>query len=150
MLKRPFKTGEQLLAQDEKNESVHFIYSGVIQVTRQVPDGRLLKVRRLGPGDTYGEASLLTGTASSGSFTALTSGLLLELKAEDLRPILKARPELIESLTHTVAKMQQFVNRFDQSAIQPAVIEPHDLLWRIRNFFRLNMESSLKRSIHTG
>jgi hypothetical protein len=69
---------------------------------------------------------------------------------EDLRPILKARPELIESLTHTVAKMQQFVNMFDQSAIQPAVIEPHDLLWRSRNFFRLNVESSLKESIHTG
>jgi small-conductance mechanosensitive channel len=139
IIRRPFKTGEQLLAQDEKTESVHFIYSGVIQVTRQVQDGRILNVQRLGPGDTYGEISLLTGADSSGTFAALTSGLLLESKSEDLKPILEARPELIESLSHTVAKMQQLVTMFDRSAIQPAVIEPHDLLWRIRNFFRLNV-----------
>jgi small-conductance mechanosensitive channel len=137
--KRHFQAGEKLLAQDEKTESVHFIYSGVIQLTRQVQDGRILKVLRLGPGDTYGEISLLTGAHSSGTFAALTSGLLLESKSEDLKPILEARPELIESLSHTVAKMQQFVTMFDRSAIQQAVIEPHDLLWRIRNFFRLNV-----------
>ena len=69
----------------------------------------------------------------------MTSGLLLESKSEDLKPILEARPELIESLSHTVAKLQQLVTMFDQSAIEPAVIEPHDLLWRIRDFFRLNV-----------
>jgi CRP-like cAMP-binding protein len=31
----------------------------MIQVTRQVKDGRVLKVRRLGPGDSYGEIALL-------------------------------------------------------------------------------------------
>jgi CRP-like cAMP-binding protein len=142
--RRPFKRGEQLLAQGEKTESVHFIYSGVIQVTRQVPDGRILNLGRLGPGDTYGEISLLTGADSDGTFVALTSGLLLESKAEDVKPILAARPVLIESLSHTVAKMQQLITRFDQSAIQPAAIEPHDLLWRIKNFFRLNVEDRPK------
>ena len=144
IIRRPFKKGEQLLAQGAKTESVHFIYSGVIQVTRQVPDGRILNLGRLGPGDTYGEISLLTGADSDGTFVALTSGLLLESKAEDVKPILAARPVLIESLSHTVAKMQQLVTRFDQSAIQPAAIEPHDLLWRIKNFFRLNVEDRLK------
>jgi small-conductance mechanosensitive channel len=139
IIRRHFQAGEQLLAQDEKTESVHFIYSGVIQVTRQIQDGRILKVLRLGPGDTYGEISLLTGAPSSGTFAALTSGLLLESKSEDLKPILEARPALTESLSHSVAKAQQFVTTFDRSAIQPAVIEPHDLLWRIRNFFRLNV-----------
>jgi hypothetical protein len=32
---------------------------------------------------------------------------------------------------------------FDQSAIQPVKIEPHDLFWRIKNFFRLIVESGL-------
>jgi hypothetical protein len=40
--------------------------------------------------------------------------------------------------------MQQLITRFDQSAIQPAAIEPHDLLWRIKNFFRLNVEDRPK------
>ncbi|HZC36891.1 MAG TPA: mechanosensitive ion channel family protein [Chthoniobacterales bacterium] len=144
IIRRPFKRGEQLLAQGEKTELVHFIYSGVIQVTRQVPDGRILNLGRLGPGDTYGEISLLTGADSSGTCVALTSGLLLESKSEDLKPILEARPELIESLSHIVGKMEQLVTRFDQSAIQPAAIEPRDLLWRIKNFFRLKVEDRLK------
>ena len=142
--RRHFQVGEQLLVQDEKTESVHFIYSGVIQLTRKVQDGRILEVLRLGPGDTYGEISLLTGAPSSGTFAALTSGLLLGSKSEDLKPILEARPALIESLTHSVAKAQQFVAMFDRSAIQPGMIEPHDLLWRIRNFFRLNVRDQLK------
>jgi small-conductance mechanosensitive channel len=144
IIRRHFQAGEQLLAQDEKTESVYFIDSGVIQVSRQVQDGRILKVRRLGPGDTYGEVSLLTGMQAVGSFAALTSGLLLESKSEDLKPILEARPELVESLSHYVAKLQRLVTMFDQSAIQPAVIEQHDLLWRIKNFFRLNVKDSLK------
>jgi small-conductance mechanosensitive channel len=150
IIRRHFQAGEKLLAQGEKNESVHFIHSGVIEVTRQVLDGRILKVRRLGPGDTYGEISLLTGMESSGTFVALTSGLLLESKSEDLKPILEARPELLESLSHSAARLQHFVAMFDQSAVQPVVLQQHDLLWRIRNFFRLNAESGLNRSSHTG
>jgi small-conductance mechanosensitive channel len=137
--RRHFRAEEQLLAQDGKTDSVYFIYSGVIQVTRRVQDGRILKALRLGPGDTYGAISLLTGAPSEGTFAALTSGLLLGLKSEDFKPILEARPELVESLCHSVARAHQLVTMLDRSAVQPAVIEPHDLLWRIKNFFRLNV-----------
>ena len=139
--RRHFQAGEQLLAQDQRIESVHFIFSGIIEVTRQVKDGRVLNVRRLGPGDSYGEISLLSGTNSRGTFTALTSGLLLGLQAADLKPILEARPELVESLSHSAAKLQQFVTTFDRAAIQPVAIEERDLLCRIRSFFHLEVPS---------
>ena len=91
-----------------------------------------MNVGRLGPGDSYAEISLLSGTNSSGTFTALTSGLLLGLPAADLKPIFEARPELVESLSHSAAKLQQFVTTFDRAAIQPVAIEQRELLWRIR------------------
>jgi small-conductance mechanosensitive channel len=150
IIRRHFQAGGELLAQGEKTESIHFIYSGVIEVRRRVPDGRTLKMLRLGPGDTYGEISLLTSMQSSRTFTALTSGLLLEIKSEDLKPIIEARPELMESLSHSAAKLQHFVTIFDQSAIQPSLIEPHHLLWRIKNFFRLSPESGLNTGRRTG
>jgi small-conductance mechanosensitive channel len=139
--RRHYQAGEQLLAQGERIESVQFVYSGIIQVTRQVKDGRALNVRRLGPGDSYGEISLLTGTNSSGTFTALTSGLLLGLQAVELKPILEARPALMESLSHSAAKLQQFVTTFDRAATQPVAIGQRDLLWRIRSFFHLEVAS---------
>ena len=100
-----------------------------------------MNVRRLGPGDSYGEISLLSGTNSSGTSTALTSGLLLGLPAADLKPIIGARPELVESLSHSAAKLQQFVTTFDRAAIHPVAIEQRDLLWRIRSFFHLEVAS---------
>jgi small-conductance mechanosensitive channel/CRP-like cAMP-binding protein len=138
MVRHHFRLGDQLLAQGDKTGALHFIHSGVIQITHQVPDGRVLDVEKLGPGDTYGELSLLTGAASQGGFSALTPGLLLEFKTEDLKPIIESRPELMEDLCHYITRMQEFINRFERTALQKVEIHQHDLLWRVKNFFRLS------------
>ena len=39
--------------------------------------------------------------------------------------------------------MQQFLTQLERVALQPVVIEQHDLLWRIKNFFRFNPEGGL-------
>ena len=69
VIRHHFQAGEQLLTQGMAVDSAHFIFSGVIQVTREVEDGRVLNVRRLGPGDLFGDISLLTGMQSLGAFT---------------------------------------------------------------------------------
>jgi hypothetical protein len=63
----------------------------------------------------------------------------LEFKAADLKPIVEARPELMEDLSHYVAKTQQFLRTFERSAFQPVAIEQHHLLWRIKKFFRFDL-----------
>jgi CRP-like cAMP-binding protein len=140
MTRRRFQAGEELLKQGVEINSAHFVFSGIVQVTRQVEDGRALNLRKLGPGDSFGDISLLIGMHSLGAFTALTSGLLLQLQSEELKPILESRPELMESLSQSAAKAQQFVAMFDKAAIQPVAIEPHDLLSRIKTFFRLEQK----------
>jgi hypothetical protein len=95
---RHFQEGEELLTHGKATKSIHFVFSGIIQVTRQVQDGRVLNVRKVGPGDSFGGISLLTGMPSSETLTAATLGLLLELHSENLKPILQSRPELAESL----------------------------------------------------
>jgi small-conductance mechanosensitive channel len=139
IVRRHFQAVEQLLTQGMEVSSAHFVFSGIIQVTRQVEDGRVLNVRRLGPGDLFGDISLLTGMQSPGTFTALTSGLLLELHSKELKPILESRPELVESLSHSATKLQQFVAMFDKASVQPVVIEQRDLLSRIKGFFHLGI-----------
>ena len=140
IIRRHLQSGEKLLAQGTKIDSVHFVFSGILEVTRQVQDGRVLNVRRLGPGDSFGEISLLTGMHADVTLTALTSGLLLGLHSEDLKPLLESRPELAESLSHSAVKLQQFMSMFDRSAIQAVQIEQRDLLSRIKSFFRLTVE----------
>ena len=132
-----FRAGEKLLTQGEKNDAMHFVFMGVIQVTHQVTDGRTLEVLTVGPGDTFGQLSILTGMPSVGNFNAVTSGLLLQLKAEDLKPLIEARPELAEELCHYVSKMQEFLASFERSALRPVAAQQHDLVWRVKSFFRL-------------
>ena len=139
MIRRHFQPGEQLLKQGVTINSAHFLFSGIVQVTRQVEDGRVLDMRKLGPGDTFGDISLLIAMQSVGNFTALTSGLLLQLNAEDLKPILESRPELMEYLSFSASKVQQLISIFDKAAIQPVAIAQPDLLSRIKNFFHLEL-----------
>jgi CRP-like cAMP-binding protein len=138
IVRRHFKSGEQLLRQGVKAESVQFVFYGLIQITHETQDGRELKLARLGPGDSFGEIPVLTGAAASTTFTALSSGLLLGLCSADLKPILESRPELAESLSYLVARQQHLLEVLGEAAIHRAVVEQTDLLSRIRTFFRLN------------
>jgi hypothetical protein len=133
-----FRRGDRLLKQGDRVESVYFIFSGIVQVTRQVQDGRELNARRLGPGDYYAEYSLLTGVESQATFTALTSGVLLEWNAKHLKPILAARPELANSLSHSLAKHQLLLANFDKDASYHAEIHQEQLLSRIKDFFHVD------------
>jgi small-conductance mechanosensitive channel/CRP-like cAMP-binding protein len=139
IVRRHFKVGEELLVQGLKLESVQFVSYGVIQGARQMADGRVLKSVRLGPGDFFGEVSLLTGMAASSTLTAITPGVLLGFCSEDLKPILASRPELVESVSDAVARKQHLFTVLDEAAIQEMPIEQHDLLSRIRSFFNLHV-----------
>jgi CRP-like cAMP-binding protein len=138
VVRRHFKAGEQLLMQGVKAESVQFVFYGVIQVTHQAQNAGELKLARLGPGDSFGKISLLTGKVANATFTALSSGLLLGLCSADLKPILESRPELAELLSHVVARQQHLLAVLGEAATHRVVVEQTDLLSRIRTFFRLN------------
>jgi CRP-like cAMP-binding protein len=133
-----FRSGDRLLKQGDRVESVYFIFSCIVQVTRQVQEGRELNARKLGPGDYYAEYSLLTGVESHATFTALTSGILLEWNAAHLTPILAARPELANSFSHSMAAVQLLLANFDKDASHRAEIHQKQLLWRIKDFFAVD------------
>ncbi len=50
--------------------------------------------------------SLLTGEARTATVTALTGAYALEVRRDDLEPILKARPEIAQELGHLMAERQ--------------------------------------------
>ena len=138
VVRRHFEAGEQLLMQGVKAESIQFISYGVVQVTHQAKNARELKLGKLGPGDSFGKISLLTGEPAAETFTALTSGVLLGFCSADLKPILESRPELVEALSHVVAREEHLIAILGEASIHRAIIEQTDLLSRIRTFFHLN------------
>jgi small-conductance mechanosensitive channel/CRP-like cAMP-binding protein len=143
-IRHHFRSGDRLLKQGDRVESVYFIFSGIVQVIRQIQDGRELNARKLGPGDYYAEYSLLTGVESQATFTALTSGVLLEWNAAQLKPILVARPELADYLSLSLVRVQQLLATFDKDALHQTETHQNHLLSRIKDFF--HVDGTPKRS----
>ncbi|NBX30867.1 mechanosensitive ion channel protein MscS, partial [bacterium] len=89
----------------------------------------------LGPGEFFGEMSLLTGEPRSATVTALVETRLLTIDKEIFRPCLEAEPRLAEALERFLV---------DRKATQPIAISSdpsplreRDLLRRIREFFAI-------------
>jgi CRP-like cAMP-binding protein len=133
--RRRFKAAEKLAVQGVALDSLQFIFSGLVQISQKLEDGREVNIRKLGPGDSFGALSLLTGLPPEFSLTAVTSGELVGLCSGDLKPLVTSRPELAATLSEMAAKQRQFL---DQVAEKEDSLAPLDILSRIRNFFQLD------------
>lgn len=80
--------------------SLFIIAEGVVSAIRE-PDE--IELGRLGPGDHYGEISMLTNEATSVRLDALVPVVTYELTKDELAPILKARPEVARELSRVLA-----------------------------------------------
>jgi CRP-like cAMP-binding protein len=156
-IERPFQLGDQVLLEGgvegeviELNWRATHLRNGANDIV-VIPNSAIVKMRIQNhssgskrhsgslavPGDYFAEYSLLTGVESQATFTALTSGVLLEWNAEHLKPILAARPELANSLSHSMATVQLLLANVDKDASHRAEIPQKQLLSRIKDFFHL-------------
>ena len=96
----------------------------------------------LGPGDYFGEMSLLTGAPRSATIRAVEETGLVILRKEALRPLLVADPTVLERLSKTLARRQaerdDAINRAAVSEYEgPGADRASQLLGRMRRFFGL-------------
>ncbi|HXQ41344.1 MAG TPA: mechanosensitive ion channel family protein [Candidatus Udaeobacter sp.] len=100
---RAMRAGEVLLKQNSEVESLFFIDSGVVSLTKEQEDGTTVEVDRRGPGDDIGALALLSGKPSGVTVRALTTGAVYELRRPVILSLLQARPELKAELDHALA-----------------------------------------------
>lgn len=103
---RAFRAGETIVAEAEPGASLYILSSGVVRVTRSLGEDKAVELARLGLGSCFGEMSLLTGEPRSATVSAFTDCHVLEVKKQDLDPILRRRPEVIEQLAQVMAERQ--------------------------------------------
>ena len=96
--------GEGVIREGDPGDSLFAVHRGTLQVVRaeegQEPYTGLFwkPMAELGPGQWFGEASLLTGAPRSATVVALTEAEVLELPKEAFEASLKREPELLERL----------------------------------------------------
>lgn len=126
--------GSVVVSAGDSGNSLFVVVEGLLEV-RSGDD--VLAI--LGPGEVFGEMSLLTGAPRSATVVAANEAILFEIFDQQLRPILHSRPDLAGALGAIVDQRRR-ANRKridpDQETTSAAGGEP--LLVRIRSFFGLN------------
>ncbi|HEY4442914.1 MAG TPA: mechanosensitive ion channel family protein [Steroidobacteraceae bacterium] len=105
MQRKDYKPGEVIARKGTILQALCIVSYGVF-VGSEEEDGRKIEVTRLAPGDYFGEVGLLTGKPLNGELTALTRAVIYEISKDALLPLLKARPNMAEELSESLASRQ--------------------------------------------
>jgi small-conductance mechanosensitive channel len=133
---RVYAIGEPVMREGDPGASMFVILSGRVEVTTREGDGPVIRLAALGPGDSFGEMSLLTGAPRTATVTASEETSLIELGKEPLRHAFEARPDLVDELGRLLQKRAAERMQAVAGAPPPAP-EEQDLFRKIRDFFSL-------------
>ena len=100
-----FAAGETVITQGDEGEHFYIIREGRCRVTRKTrknPEGIVLAT--LGPGDNFGEESLISGGKRNASIIMVTDGVLMSLSKTDFLELLNE--PLLKWISYNDAKAQ--------------------------------------------
>lgn len=132
--------GEVVIRADAAGDELFIVEQGEVVVSIKPAGSGTLEVNRLGPGQFFGEMSLMTGARRTATVMAVEETVLVVVSKEDFQIVLEANPSLAESISETLARRQEQLA--DRSMIIHADNDPirarsSDLLRRIQRFFSL-------------
>ncbi len=88
------KSGEHLIRQKEQSNDLYFIETGKVSVRLETSEGRLVRLRAMGPGTIVGEVAFYLDIPRSASVVADLPTTGYRLKRENLRRLRTERPDL--------------------------------------------------------
>lgn len=91
---RNFEEGDIIVTEGETGSSLFMIVTGDVKVFTRTESGANLALAELGPGDFFGEVSLLTGKPRTATITSSTEVSAIELAKEDVDRIAEKHPEV--------------------------------------------------------
>jgi len=136
LIRHVFEPQDIIFNQGATDASLFIIASGVLEVTREGPERKLV-IGRVGPGDYIGEIGMLTGAPHAATVTALTTCTVYELRKDDIAPILAEEPELVSAFEASARRGQELIARAAAASVGSHAGPPGQLLTRIRSFFGL-------------
>ncbi|MCY2965639.1 MAG: cyclic nucleotide-binding domain-containing protein, partial [Planctomycetota bacterium] len=89
-----FRMGESIVTLGEPGDCAYIVFSGRCRVFKPGIGGKPVTLGSLGPGDFFGEQSLLTGKARSASVRASEDCVLFRISKTDFEGLLTQRPEI--------------------------------------------------------
>lgn len=131
-----YAAGECILREGDAGASLFVLSRGEVRVEREGVD----EVLTFGPGDVFGEMSLLTGAPRAATCRAAAECACWELDGDAFRALIDADVSLAEAITGLVAVRQAERERARQRASKADHddVEQAAMLWvRVKEYFRL-------------
>lgn len=134
-----FTEGEDLVRQGDTGDSMYVVRSGRVRVMVTAGGGDSRLVARLGPGEYFGEMSLLTGEPRNASVVADTETEVLAITKSNFSSIISSDSTVVKELSRALTeRMQTLSERAAESAARgkkAPTPQRADLIRRIRGFF---------------
>lgn len=107
------RENENIVAESEEGSKMYLIRSGSVEVHTTNPMGDKILLADLGPGDFFGEISLLTGKPRTATVTAATPIVeLMALNKEDMDELISVFPAIGEKLNEALqARTEDTINK---------------------------------------
>ncbi len=90
LVERRFDVGAPVISEGEPGRSMYIVHAGELAVSRLGKSGRAIRMAGLGPGDFFGEMTLLEMQNRSATVVAESPTVLFELTAQKLYAYYKA------------------------------------------------------------
>ncbi len=90
LVERRFAAGATVVAEGEPGRSMYVVHSGALVVSKLAASGRVIRMAGLGPGDFFGEMTLIEMQNRSATVEAESPTVLYELTAKNLYAYYKA------------------------------------------------------------
>jgi signal-transduction protein with cAMP-binding, CBS, and nucleotidyltransferase domain len=101
---RLYAPQEVILRQGDTGDELFAIMRGHVSVYAEQPDGAKVTLAELGPGDFFGEGSLVTGDERTATVQAADECELLAIGAQAFRQVLRASPDLASRVHETAVR----------------------------------------------
>jgi small-conductance mechanosensitive channel/CRP-like cAMP-binding protein len=144
----PFAAGDLATKQGEPSDSLYILARGEVGIFREADPGVSAgrhRLAKLAAPAFFGEMGLLTGAARTASVVAETDALCYRLDKRGFETILRARPELADAMSKTVAARQAandatLASLSADARARATGTRANELVRRIRSFFGLGVE----------
>ncbi len=141
---KDFAAGECPVRQGDPGDSFYLIRKGTVDVIVEKSPGQGVVVATLGPGNFFGEMSLLTGAVRTASIHVKDDAEFVVIDRESFRNILVNNPSIAESMSRILSERQAGLaaqrEKLDAAALERRKLdESGKLLHNIRQFFGLRV-----------
>jgi CRP-like cAMP-binding protein len=125
---RSRSSGALLVAQDEPGDALYIMFTGRVKVVLFGENGREVTLATLGPGECFGEMSLLDGRPRSANVVAMDDSVMLVLTREAFAEHLRSHPQTALNLLGDLARR---LRRADETIADLALCDVNVRLVRV-------------------